>query len=202
MLTGSDVVGPDESFRPSFTILCDRLPIAQSAATVLSALGFPQSPNASLKLIFDAPPSYALHALESVSGPHSRAIVVTWNECAEHLEDLWDMGLGALIAGEHYDTDAAAVLSKAIEKVSGGERYRLTPWRHVRLTDRDRTMLRHEACGLTNAEIGERVGVTEQSVSKRLTAVYQKLGLRNRAQAVRYYWGIDYGCGSDTREVH
>lgn len=54
------------------------------------------------------------------------------------------------------------------------------------LTRREREIVRHVARGLRNAEVGERLGVTEGTVKTHLNNVFQKLGVRDRVELTLY----------------
>jgi DNA-binding NarL/FixJ family response regulator len=52
------------------------------------------------------------------------------------------------------------------------------------LTTREREILRLIATGLSNGEIGEELYISETTVKTHVTHIFQKLGLRDRVQAV------------------
>jgi len=56
----------------------------------------------------------------------------------------------------------------------------------VQLTKRERQILRLAAEGHSNAELGEKLWVTEQTVKFHLSNIYRKLGVSNRTEAARW----------------
>ena len=58
--------------------------------------------------------------------------------------------------------------------------------RTVGLTERELTILRALARGLSNKQLSQELWVTEQTVKFHLSNVYRKLGVSNRAEAVGY----------------
>jgi len=55
----------------------------------------------------------------------------------------------------------------------------------VKLTDREKTILRMIFQGLGNKEIGSRLDLAEGTVKAALRQLFQKLGVRTRAQLVK-----------------
>jgi DNA-binding NarL/FixJ family response regulator len=54
------------------------------------------------------------------------------------------------------------------------------------LTARERTILEAVGAGLTTAAISQQLWVSEHTIKFHLTNIYRKLGVTNRAAAVRY----------------
>ena len=81
-----------------------------------------------------------------------------------------------------------ALLSPAITKRVIRQFTRITrparPKELGELTEREREILRLIATGLSNAEIGRELYITETTVKTHVTHLLQKLGLRDRVQAV------------------
>jgi two-component system response regulator DesR len=55
----------------------------------------------------------------------------------------------------------------------------------MRLSDRERTVLELMASGATNPEIAEQLHLSRHTVKEHTSAVYRKLGVRNRTEAVQ-----------------
>lgn len=56
----------------------------------------------------------------------------------------------------------------------------------ARLTPREDQVLGLVGIGLTNRDIGRRLGIAEKTVKNTMTVIFAKLGLQRRAQAVIY----------------
>jgi len=93
-----------------------------------------------------------------------------------------------LIGAVHTVAAGDALLSPAITKrvIKQFTRIpRLTPPKELdELTAREHDILRLIADGLSNAEIGRRLYISETTVKTHVTHILQKLGLRDRVQAV------------------
>jgi DNA-binding NarL/FixJ family response regulator len=66
-----------------------------------------------------------------------------------------------------------------------------SPAEEAGLTDREQTLLRALARGLSNKGIGKELWISEQTVKFHLSNIYRKLGVSNRAGAVR--WAHEQG---------
>lgn len=182
--------GPRASECSAISLQCGLPLYAQVAETRLRAFGFCRDSSALIRLVLDQPQGYALHALEISNRSNLQLIVVTWNTCAEYLEDLWELQPGGLVTGWHLDPALTYMVVEAIRCVCGGERYRLTPGLSTNLTNRERAVLRYVAQGRCNADIADILAIREHTVRNVLTSVYRKLGVEDRTQAALHYWNI------------
>lgn len=64
------------------------------------------------------------------------------------------------------------------------------------LSTREKEVFRHAASGLTNKELAGRLAISEATVKVHLTHIFQKLGVRGRAELAAAYHGL-IATGSD-----
>ncbi|MDT0303686.1 response regulator transcription factor [Streptomonospora wellingtoniae] len=95
-----------------------------------------------------------------------------------------------LVAGVHAVADGAAYLAPrvarhVIDELSGGRMGRGAEARArvAELTERERDVLALVGSGLSNAEIARRLYLVEGTVKSYVSAVLNRLGMRNRVQA-------------------
>lgn len=155
----------------------------------------------SAQLIVDNPPGFALARLEALAAqrlllrrghlaqeelrPHA-TVVVTYNLCVEHWEDLWELGPDVLLVGP---ADGAEI-AVALEHAAQGKIYRVTPRRESVLSRTERLVLHWVARGLCDKQIATLISLHDKTVANRLCEIYSKLNLENRTQAALYYWGL------------
>ena len=61
------------------------------------------------------------------------------------------------------------------------------------LTGREREVMRFVVQGLLNKQIADRLGIQERTVKAHATAIFEKLGVRNRTQAGVLLRSLDLG---------
>jgi len=74
-------------------------------------------------------------------------------------------------------------LARALEKVRGSTKQAQGPV----LTRREKEILQLLAIGLSNQEMAEKLVIAEGTLKRHVANLYQKLGVHNRAQAIRQY---------------
>ena len=122
--------------------------------------------------------------------PHltARALVLTAYSTDEQIDAVLRAGArGYLLKGAAIDE-----IERAIRAIAAGETYIerrvasrvIALAREPRLSPREREVLRLVAAGRSNKEIAAELKVTERTVKFHVTAIFNKLGAENRAQAV------------------
>src|SRR5262249_23308110 len=104
-------------------------------------------------------------------------------------------GVAGILHKQHSVRDLCASIRRVAAGESCLESAYLTPLlrtvnrtqtpRKIKLTDRDRAVLRHILQGLTNKDIAARLEISEGAVKASLRLLFEKLGTRTRAQLVK-----------------
>jgi two-component system nitrate/nitrite response regulator NarL len=129
------------------------------------------------------------------AGFQGRILIVTAGASDQQAIQLIQAGVSGILH-KHHSTEA---LCNTIRQIANGEvcleKNYLGPLFHSvdrsrpvagpRLTDRDRTVLRFILQGLSNRDIAARLEVSEGAVKASLRQLFNKLGVRTRAQLVK-----------------
>ena len=130
--------------------------------------------------------------------PSARILILTTFDLDEYVYEALHAGASGfvlkddppeqLISAIHTVAAGNALLSPAVTKRVIGQfaraRRPAAPAALEELTAREHEVFRLIAGGLSNAEIGEELFITDTTVKTHVTHVLQKLGLRDRVQAV------------------
>ena len=130
--------------------------------------------------------------------PDARVLILTTFDLDEYVYEALSAGASGFVLKD----DPPEQLIAAIRTVAGGEALlspavtkrvikqfvrtprSTTPKEYDELTTREREVFRLVATGLSNAEIGQELFISETTVKTHVTRVLQKLNLRDRVQAV------------------
>jgi two-component system nitrate/nitrite response regulator NarL len=167
---------------------------ASSSQEALSALN--QDPHVVL-LDVDLGAERALHFVEGAKKAafKGQILIVTAGISGQEAVQLVQAGVAGIVHKQH----STQVLCGAIRKVAAGEacvedEYVTSLFQSLdrtrgkalpKLTDRDRAVLQYVLEGLTNREIGEQLSISEGAVKGSLRQLFDKLGVRTRAQLVK-----------------
>jgi two-component system nitrate/nitrite response regulator NarL len=128
-------------------------------------------------------------------GFRGRILVVTAGVGEQEAVQLIQAG----VAGILHKQNSTEVLRETVRQVMAGEVYLETAYlsslfksldrtrtpQQVKLTERERAVLRYILRGLSNRDITEELGISETAVKASVRHVFEKLHVRTRAQAVR-----------------
>ncbi len=139
------------------------------------------------------PGADGLECLEQIRERHPdvKIVMLSVHSDPEHIQSALLRGASGYIVKTINPRDIPAALRQAVEgsvyhAVGLPESAVETEVRAVGLTERELTILRAVARGLSNPAIAAELCVTEQTVKFHLTNTYRKLGVRNRTEAARY----------------
>jgi len=135
-----------------------------------------------------------LQALGQIRARDSRTKVVmlSASDRPEEIQSALARGADGFILKSVDPVDLPAVLRQVHEGTvfhpgaSGGQPAADAPAQAVGLTDREVTLVRALARGLTNKQIGQELWITEQTVKFHLRNIYRKLEVANRTGAARW----------------
>jgi len=123
--------------------------------------------------------------------PDVRVVMLSVHNDAERIESALRRGASGYIVKSISPADLGAALRNAVEGTvfhafgSGSADPTAGDTTEAGLTERELSILRAVARGLSNRAIGRELWVTEQTVKFHLTNIYRKLGVANRTEAAR-----------------
>ena len=130
----------------------------------------------------------------------TRFIALSMHEEPEYVQSFLEAGGSGYVPKSSVETG----LLDAVAAVSRGEYYapaklladlakeiaRPDPYRNEKLTSREREVVRYIAQGLTYKEIARELGISEKTVATYRERAAEKLGIKTRAELVR--WALEH----------
>lgn len=127
--------------------------------------------------------------------PHTRVLILTAFDDRESVREAFELGAD----GFALKTEPPALTVAAIREVFHGRMVfprlaarhilqRQRAQQRMALTPREMEVLALVAEGLTNAQIAQRLVVSQETVKFHLRNIYQKLGVSTRTEAAAYYY--------------
>lgn len=125
------------------------------------------------------------------SHPDVKIVVLSVFSDSDHIEAALKRGASGYIVKSVNPVDLPSALRQAMEgtvyhALGVPEQSEDEAARSAGLTEREASILRAVARGLSNQAIGKELWVTEQTVKFHLTNIYRKLNVANRTEAARY----------------
>lgn len=215
-LLGGDAAGAATSVRTALTAAGSddlrRATLCAAAVEIAVAAGRPDDASAAADELAATAATYATSGLEAMAAGARGAILLAGARAEEALPVLRDACRRWYELGAPHDAALTCIrlaeayralgdeASAAAEETRAEEAYeRLGVRRPGReapdgLSGRECEVLTLVAEGRSNREIGERLFISDRTVGRHLTNIYNKLGVTSRTQAARYAieHGIDY----------
>jgi DNA-binding NarL/FixJ family response regulator len=131
--------------------------------------------------------------LISTRWPDTKTIVLSACDDAPTIDAVLAAGASAYVLKTAASLDVTSIIRRAASGAEVPAPATATPARVAAqqptgpsLTDRERDILARVATGMTTAAISRELWVSEHTIKFHLTNIYRKLGVPNRAGAVRY----------------
>ncbi len=129
--------------------------------------------------------------------PETKVVMLSASQDEQLIESALRRGANAYLVKNIDPIDLPSTLRQALEgniyrAVGTSSEAEVKGARAAGLTDREISVLKAVARGLSNDEIAKEFWVARQTVKFHLTNIYRKLGVRNRAEAMRqaYVFGL------------
>jgi DNA-binding NarL/FixJ family response regulator len=123
--------------------------------------------------------------------PKVKVIVLSVFSDPEHIQAAFNHGASGYIVKSVNPIDLSSAIRQAVDgtvfhAIGFPEATQENSGKANGLTERELTILKAVARGLSNQAIGKELWVTEQTVKFHLTNIYRKLQIANRTEAARY----------------
>jgi DNA-binding NarL/FixJ family response regulator len=123
--------------------------------------------------------------------PDVKVVLISASDDRKQIESALRRGAVGYLVKSINPADVPSALRQAVEGtafsvIGSGDSVEEQVSRETGLTERELTILKAVARGLSNKQISRELFVTEQTVKFHLSNVYRKLGVTNRAGAVGY----------------
>jgi DNA-binding NarL/FixJ family response regulator len=123
--------------------------------------------------------------------PKVKVIVLSVFSDPEHIQAAFNHGASGYIVKSVNPIDLSSAIRQAVDgtvfhAIGFPEATQENSAKANGLTERELTILKAVARGLSNQAIGKELWVTEQTVKFHLTNIYRKLQIANRTEAARY----------------
>jgi DNA-binding NarL/FixJ family response regulator len=162
---GADAITAVERFRPDVVLLDLRLPDMLGPEVIRALLAV----HPTLKIVlFTAYPDHAALGAALAAGAHGAVVKDT--ERADLVDVIRRVVAGERVVSTGVSADSQLLLNRKL--------------RDHGLTRREYEILRHVAMGQTNPEIASALGLTRNTVKTYLQRTLEKLGARNRVEAL------------------